>query len=105
MTISEFIKEQFEDFGVRLSGASVLEIITKNKLTGTDEVSESIIRQVSVALVKYTPKLLAMPTSVQEGGMTISKADRDSILAWYRWQCKELGLKDELTKRPRVTFL
>ena len=105
MTISEFIKGQFEDFGVRLSDASVLEYTLKNKLTASAEVSDSNFRKVQVATVKYIPKLLAMPQSVQEGGMTISRASREALLDWYKMQCKELGIKDLLTKKPRVTFL
>lgn len=105
MTISEYIKGQFEDFGMRLSDASVLEITLKNSLTASAEVSDSNFKEVDVATVKAVPKLLAMPQSVTEGGMTISKATQDSIAEWYRMRCKELGIKDLLTKRPRVTFL
>ena len=108
MTISGYIKGQFEDFGVRLSEASVLEIAIKCG-HGTDadetEVSDSNFREVQRALVKFVPNILLTPTSVQEGGMTISRADRESILAWYRLKCKELGIKDQLTQKPRVTFL
>ncbi len=104
MTISEFIKGQFEDFGVRLSEATVLDIMLKNRLTASVEVSDSNIREVSVAMVKAVPKLLIMPQSIQEGGMSISKASREAIRDWYKLQCKELGIKDQLPK-PRVTFL
>lgn len=105
MTVSEYIKGQFEDFGMRLSDASVLEFVLKNGLTANAEVSASNFREVQVATVKFVPKLLAMPQSVQEGGLSISKAAHDSLRDWYRMQCKELGIKDELTKRPKVTFL
>lgn len=105
MTISEYIKGQFADFGMRLSDASVLEITKRNQLAADAEVSDDNFRDVDVAVVKAVPKLLIMPQSIQEGGMVISKASRDAILDWYKMRCKELGIKDELTKRPRVTFL
>lgn len=105
MTISEFIVKQFEDFGVRLSDATVLDIVLKNKLTANAEVSASNHREASIAMIKAVPKLLIMPQAVSEGGVSISKASREAILDWYRLQCKEYGIKDELTKKPRVTFL
>ncbi len=105
MTVSDYIKGQFEDFGVRLSDASVVEITIKGKLTSSDEVTESNFDKVNRAIVKSIPKLLMMPQSISEGSMSITKAQRETIMDYYRLQCKELGMKDELTKRPKVTFL
>ncbi len=105
MTVSDYIKGQFEDFGVRLSDASVVEITIKGKLTSSDEVTESNFDKVNRAIVKSIPKLLMMPQSISEGSMSITKAQREAIMDYYRLQCKELGMKDELTKRPKVTFL
>ena len=105
MTVSDYIKGQFEDFGVRLSDASVVEITIKGKLTSSDEVTESNFDKVNMAIVKSIPKLLMMPQSISEGSMSITKAQREAIMDYYRLQCKELGMKDELTKRPKVTFL
>lgn len=105
MTVSDYIKGQFEDFGVRLSDASVVEITIKGKLTSSDEVTESNFDKVNRAIVKSIPKFLMMPQSISEGSMSITKAQREAIMDYYRLQCKELGMKDELTKRPKVTFL
>ena len=105
MTVSDYIKGQFEDFGVRLSDASVVEITIKGKLTSSDEVTESNFDKVNRAIVKSIPKLLMMPQSISEGSMSITKAQREAIMDYYRLQCKELEMKDELTKRPKVTFL
>ena len=105
MKISEYIVRQFEDFGMRLSEAAVLEFVNKNKLEADAEVSKSNFRSVHVATVKFVPRLLIMPQSISEGGVSISKASREAILDWYRMQCKEYGIKDELSKRPTVTFL
>lgn len=105
MTVSDYIKGQFEDFGVRLSEAFVLEVTLKHNLTSSDEVSASNFDKVNRAVVKSIPKLLIMPQSISEGSMSISKAQREAITDYYKHQCKELGIKDELTKRPKVTFL
>ncbi len=105
MTVSDYIKGQFEDFGVRLSEAFVLEVTLKHNLTASDEVTSSNFDTVNRAVVKSIPKLLIMPQSISEGSMSISKAQREAITDYYRHQCKELGIKDELTKRPKVTFL
>lgn len=105
MTVSDYIKGQFEDFGVRVSEAFVLEVTLKHNLTSSDEVSASNFDKVNRAVVKSIPKLLIMPQSISEGSMSISKAQREAITDYYKHQCKELGIKDELTKRPKVTFL
>jgi hypothetical protein len=38
-----------------------------------------------------------------EGGAAVSRTDRASIEAWYRMECKRLGIEDILS--PRVKFI
>lgn len=105
MTVSEYISQTFMDFGVKLSEAGILGIVMRNSLNSADAVGASNFKGVETAVVKAIPMLLLTPSSVTEGSLSISKAQHDSILAFYRLKCKELGIKDELTKKAKVTFL
>lgn len=105
MTVNEYISQTFLDFGVRLSEASILGIVRRNKLGEYDEIGAGNFNQVEIAVVKSIPLLLLTPQNVSEGGLSISRAQRDSITTYYRARCKDLGLKDELTHKPKVTFL
>lgn len=58
-----------------------------------------------MAIVKSIPSLLLFPQSISEGGMSISRAQTDDIKAYYHLKCKEYGIKDELSNRPKVKFL
>jgi len=105
MIICEYISQVFMDFGVRLSDAAVTGIVLRNNLTANDFVGAENINSVDVAIVKSIPMLLLTPSSVGEGGLSISKAQNESITSYYKMRCKELGIKDTLTKKPKVTFL
>lgn len=105
MTVTEYISQTFLDFGVRLSEASVLGIVKRNKLGSYDGIGDANFPQVEVAVVKSIPMLLLTPQNVSEGSLSISRTQRDSITEYYRTRCKELGLKDELTRKPKITFL
>ena len=106
MNVLESIRSQFGDFGVKLSEATLLGIIDdKTGLDADAEVTKSNRKQVAIAIVRSIPRILLMPQSVSEGSVSITRTKREDLLAWYRMRCKELGIKDELTKRPTVTFL
>lgn len=93
------------DFGVKLSDASVLTIAKRDGLGVHDEVVDANFSTAEKAVVKAIPLLLLTPQNVSEGSLSISKTQRDSITEFYKMRCKELGLKDTLTRKPKVTFL
>lgn len=93
------------DFGVKLSEAATTGIILRNGLDASAEVNSAGIRKLDVAIVKSIPILLVVPTSVGEGALSISKAQHDSIVQFYRVKCKELGIINELENRPKIRFL
>lgn len=105
MTVSEYISQMFMDFGVKLSDAAVLGIALRNSLDAGDDVLADNFSAVETAVVKAVPMLLLTPSSISEGGLSISKAQHDSILEFYKMRCKELGIKDELTRKPKIKFL
>jgi hypothetical protein len=105
MTCSEYIRQTFADFGVRLSDASLLGIAARGGLDPDAAVDPSDLIATDVAVVRAVPLLLLAPSSVSEGGLSVSRADRESILRWYSLRCRELGLEDVLSDRPAVRFM
>lgn len=105
MTVSEHIRRSFMDFGLNLSDASLEGILLREGLEGSAEFSAANIRSVDIAMVKSIPMLLLSPQSVSEGGYSLSRAQRDSIETYYSFMCKKYGIKDELTRKPKVKLL
>ena len=93
------------DFGVKLSDAAVQGITLRHSLDSQSEVNAANIKRVDTALIKSIPLLLMTPSSFGEGAISISKAQHDSILQYYQFRCAELGINDELAKKPKVKFL
>lgn len=105
MTVQDHITQTFKDFGVTLSEAAVSGIILRNGLGADAEVNTENITSVDRAVVKFVPRLLLTPAAFTEGSLSIIRAKKDEITTWYSMMCKELGIKDMLTKRSKVTFL
>lgn len=47
-------------------------------------------------------QIILYPSSVSEGGMSISKADRDSLMSMANRLYKEIG-EEPLSERPKIT--
>ena len=60
--------------------------------------------RVSVAIAKFIPSLLLRATSISESGFSMSW-NIQGIKDYYSFLCKQYGLTDELTDKPKVTFL
>lgn len=93
------------DFGVKLSGAATEGILLRGGLDASLEVGQANIRKVDIAVVKSIPILLVTPSSISEGSLSISKAQHESIVKFYRLRCKELNIANKLDERPTVKFL
>lgn len=100
MTISDYIKQKFQTFGIQLSEADLLDVGG----TGEGEVNEDNKDRINVAIVKFIPSLLLRATSISESGFSMSW-NIQGIKDYYSWACKQYGLKDELSNKPKVTFL
>ena len=104
MTVNEDISQKFQAFGIQLSEADLLDMCLNAKISGEDEMGEDCQTRVSVAIAKFIPSLLLRATSISESGFSMSW-DIKGIKDYYSWLCKQYGLKDELTDKPKVTFL
>lgn len=104
MTIKDYIQQKFQSFGIQVSEADLLEMCLSMEKSGEDEMNQSSLGPVSVAMAKFIPSLLLCASSVSESGFSMSW-DQRGIRDYYSLLCKQYGLKDELSTKPKVTFL
>lgn len=104
MTVNEYISKRFQSFGINLSEADLLDMCLNAKISGEDEMNDDYHGRVYVAIAKFIPSLLLRATSISESGFSMSW-NIQGIKDYYSWLCKQYGLKDELTDKPKVTFL
>lgn len=104
MTVNEYISQKFQTFGIQLSEADLLDMCLNANISGEDEMNQDCQTRVSVAIAKFIPSLLLRATSISESGFSMSW-DIRGIKDYYSFLCKKYGLKDELTDKPKCTFL
>lgn len=94
------MSDQFTSLGMILSEA---DCVNMGFLDAYQDVTESNRSEVYAAFVTYIPSLLLRPSSISEGGVSMSRAQRDDIVTFYSCECKRLGIRNELA--PKVRFL
>lgn len=104
MIINEYIIQKFKSFNIQLLEADLLDICLNAKVDGGDGVREDCYDRITVAIAKFIPSLLLHPMSIGEGGTSMSW-NIEGIKSYYAVLCKQYGLKDELSNKPKVTFL
>ncbi len=104
MTVNEYISQKFQFFSIQLSEADLLDMCLNSKISGEDEMNNDCYDRVSVAIAKFIPSLLLRATSISESGFSMSW-NIQGIKDYYSFLCKQYGLTDELTDKPKVTFL
>ena len=104
MTVNDYIQQKFQTFGINLSEADLLDMCLNAEISGEDEMNEDCYGRVSVAIAKFIPSLLLRATSISESGFSMSWNIK-GIKDYYSLLCKQYGLKDELSNKPKCTFL
>ena len=104
MTVNDYIQQRFQTFGIQLSEADLLDMCLNAKISGEDEMNEDCYGRVSVVIVKFIPSLLLRATSISESGFSMSW-NLEGMKQYYSLLCKQYGLKDELSNKPKCTFL
>lgn len=97
MTICEFIKSDFSQFGIELSEHEMIALMIDNGIDINTEYNPTIAKKV---IVGYIPKLLLRP-DISEGGMSL-KYNLQSIQSYYGLLCAELGVENKLIEKPKV---
>lgn len=104
MTVNDYILQKFQTFGIQLSESDLLDMCLNSKISGEGEMNEDCHTRVSVAIAKFIPSLLLRATSIGESGFSMSW-NIQGIKDYYSLLCKQYGLKDELSNKPKCTFL
>ncbi|MDO5106030.1 DUF6706 family protein [Capnocytophaga sp.] len=102
MTKRQYILQRFASVGMQLTEADIADMQITNV---DDEVTAENQQALYVSFIKFIPMMLLRPTSITEGGVSISRANKGDIEAFYANECNRLGLKNELsTPKPKVIF-
>ena len=80
MTVNGYISQKFQTFGINLSEADLLEISLSSMISGEDEIDQSNIGLISVAMAEFIPSLLLRATSISENGFSMSWSVRSTDL-------------------------
>ena len=104
MIEKDYIQQRFQTFGISISEADLYDMCLNANISGEGEVNELNHDSVSVAMAKFIPSLLLRATSISESGFSMSW-NIEGIKEYYAYLCRMHGLKDELTQKPKVTFL
>lgn len=104
MTVNDYIKQKFQTFGIQLSEADLLDMCLNINVKGEDEIDQDTISRVLYSIAKFIPSLLLRATSISESGFSMSW-NIQGIKDYYSFLCKEYGLKDKLSNKPKCTFL
>ena len=102
MIIRDYISQKLSSFSLRLREADFVDMALSYGLVLNSEITIENKDTVEKAIVKHIPTILAMP-DVSEG-MSISY-DRAALKEFYEMRCKQLGMPNQLTKKPKITFL
>lgn len=94
MLVQDYIRDKFQSLGVQLSGAEMLELSLSNSLPLTDEVSESNLDAVNVAIAGVIPSVLARP-DVSEGGFSL-RVNREAIMSYYSFLCRKYNIEENI---------
>lgn len=103
VTVKQYVSQQVGKFGISITDADLLEMQLKTGLDADELVTKSNMQSVARGLALVIRRV-ARPKSVSEGGVSVSW-DNKGLLDFYARLCKDYGIKDDLNKKPRVTFL
>lgn len=104
MKAVQFISDKVKAFGITVSEADLLDVKLNTGLTDESDVTEDNMPTVALGLATLIPQILARPTNISEGGVSVSW-DRRGLRDYYSLLCKQYGIADELSDQPKVTFL
>lgn len=103
MTKRDYMLQRFASVGMTLTEADLVDMEIKDV---DEDVTSENQKELYIAFIKSIPMMLLRSTSISEGGVSISRANKEDIKDFYSNECKRLGLKNELPQpKPKVKFL
>ncbi|MDR1582903.1 MAG: hypothetical protein LBS55_06525 [Prevotellaceae bacterium] len=102
MTVRDYIASKTGRLNLNLTDADWSDI-SKSVDLGAEDTEDNIRKAYMVLATRIFPFYVNQAKSVSENGFSIS-FDGNGLLNFYSWLCKYLGIKNNLTQKPRVTF-
>ena len=103
-TVNDYIQDGFRQRGIEVSWADLLKIEFYSTISGEGEMDVAYIPRIDVAIAKFIHSLF-LQGNISEGGFSVSSAPKENVVLYYQSLCKQYGLRDELSNKPKVTFL
>ena len=77
----------------------------KRGLAGDDDCTKEVLDSVEYkgAMADCLRQIILYPNSISEGGMSISKTDKDSLLSIANRLYREIG-EETIDDKPKITF-
>jgi hypothetical protein len=102
MTTQEALKAQVQ---YPLPANFFASIMVKRGLAGDGECTKEIMEssEFKGAMADCIKQIILYPSSISEGGMSISKADKNDLLFIANRLYREIG-EEPISERPKVTF-
>lgn len=92
MQVQDYIKDKFQSFGIQLSGAEILDLSLNNSFALTDDMSESNLEAVSIAMAGIMPTIMARP-DVSEGGFSL-RINKEALKSYYSFLCSKYNIEN-----------
>lgn len=100
MTIRSYISDKLASLGLDFKEADLVDM---GIFDSEVDLTEDNIVSIRIKFTNWLPSLLIRPSNVSEGGLSISRAQASDIEAFYKSECRRLGIVSSIG--PKVRFL
>lgn len=90
MKITEFVVEKLNTWGLEYSDKLILAEMQKIGLSGEEIYADTVPEKVDLIFYNIIPDLMMMPSSVSEGGYSVSY-NKQALANFYKYLCEKLG--------------
>lgn len=103
MTVKAYIEQKLQQFDIKLSEADFSDLCDTG-LSLTEEKSADNVEAIKFFMLRMVKeKIDSLPMSKSEGDMSVSYQDR--MCSFYDTLCRDLGVYNVFSKKPKITFL
>lgn len=98
MRIKDFVVEKISAWGLDYSEKLLLAEMQRLGLSQDSDYTDDSAEDVDMLFYNIIPDLLMMPSSVSEGGYSVSY-NKNAIANYYKALCRKLGKADQLAEQ------
>jgi len=102
MTIKNYLSARFDSLGFVLNESDLIDMEIWD---GDELLTENNKDEIYLKFINFIPSLLLRPPNLREGELSMSRATKDEITAFYSAECEKFGIKNLLLKqRSKIIF-